>query len=67
MTIFYTGRGDKGKSEMGVRKIAKDDPVFEALGSLDELNSWLGFCKAGFRNEKGCQTPFFLPRQLFYQ
>lgn len=45
MTIFYTGRGDKGKSAMGARKIAKDDPLFEALGALDELNSWLGFCQ----------------------
>src|SRR3989344_9379922 len=45
MTIYYTGRGDSGKSEMGAKKIAKDDPVFEALGSLDELNSWLGLCK----------------------
>lgn len=45
MTIFYTGKGDKGKSAMGARKIAKDDPLFEALGALDELNSWLGFCQ----------------------
>ncbi len=45
MTIYYTGRGDKGKSEMGAKKIAKDDPIFEALGSLDELNSWLGLCQ----------------------
>ena len=46
MTIYYTGRGDKGKSEMGAKKIAKDDPLFEALGSLDELNSWIGYCRA---------------------
>ena len=49
MTVFYTGRGDKGKSEMGARKIAKDDPVFEALGSLDELNSWLGYCHSSLK------------------
>ncbi|MEK7616333.1 MAG: ATP:cob(I)alamin adenosyltransferase [Patescibacteria group bacterium] len=45
MTIYFTGKGDKGKSAMGARKIAKDDPLFEALGALDELNSWLGFCQ----------------------
>lgn len=45
MTIFYTGKGDKGKSKMGARKIAKDDPLFEALGALDELNSWIGYCR----------------------
>lgn len=44
MTIYYTGRGDKGKSAMGARKISKAAPLFEALGALDELNSWLGFC-----------------------
>ena len=44
MTIYYTGRGDNGKSQMGARKIAKDAPLMEALGALDELNSWLGFC-----------------------
>lgn len=45
MTIFFTGRGDKGKSVMGTKKIAKGDPVFELLGTLDELNSWLGYCQ----------------------
>lgn len=46
MTIFYTGKGDTGKSVMGTRKISKADPLFEALGALDELNSWLGFCNS---------------------
>ena len=45
MTIYFTGRGDKGKSDMGAKKIEKDDPLFEALGSLDELNSWIGYCR----------------------
>ena len=49
MTIYYTGRGDKGKSEMGAKKIAKDAPVMEVLGALDELNSWLGFCVVGLK------------------
>lgn len=30
---------------MGSKKISKDDPVFEALGGLDELNSWLAVCR----------------------
>jgi len=34
---------------MGVRKIAKDDPLFDALGALDELNSWLGVCRASVK------------------
>ncbi len=46
MTIFYTGKGDQGTSKMGKKKIAKSDPLFEALGSLDELNSWLGYVRS---------------------
>ena len=44
MTRFYTRRGDSGKSVLGSKKLSKDDPVFAALGGLDELNSWLGVC-----------------------
>ncbi len=58
MTIYYTGRGDKGKSEMGAKKIPKDDPVFEALGSLDELSSWLGLC--GYHKIKAIQEDLFI-------
>jgi len=43
-TKFYTGKGDKGKSEIGKKKISKDDVLFDVLGSIDELNSWIGFC-----------------------
>lgn len=32
---------------MGDKKLSKDDPVFEVLGGLDELNSWLAVCRAG--------------------
>lgn len=52
MTIYYTGRGDKGKSEMGARKISKSDPLFDALGALDELNSWIGLCRSELRKDK---------------
>ncbi len=45
---FYTGRGDDGRSCLfgsGVR-VPKQDPIFELLGTLDELNAWLGLCRA---------------------
>lgn len=45
MTKFYTGRGDGGMSSVGAGKIPKNDKIFELLGGLDELNSWLGFCQ----------------------
>lgn len=58
MTIYYTGRGDRGKSAIGAKKIAKDDPLFEALGALDELNSWLGFCQ--YKRLKAIQEDLFI-------
>ena len=48
--MLYTKKGDKGTTKLfdcpqGVR-ISKSAFVFEALGTLDELNSSLGFIKA---------------------
>ena len=45
--MLYTGRGDKGTtSHLGsATRVPKNDPVIEALGSLDELNALIGICK----------------------
>ena len=45
-TKFFTCLGDKGRSRIGKKNLLKSDLVFELLGDLDELNSWLGFCRA---------------------
>ncbi len=58
MTIYYTGRGDKGQSAMGPKKISKADPRFEVLGSLDELSSWLGVC--GYKPLRFIQEDLFI-------
>lgn len=47
--MLYTKKGDQGTTKIfntpsGVR-ISKSDPIFEALGSVDELNSFLGLVK----------------------
>jgi cob(I)alamin adenosyltransferase len=47
--MLYTGKGDKGTTKLfntpsGVR-VSKTDAVFEALGTVDELNSFLGLVK----------------------
>ncbi len=47
--MLYTGKGDNGTTKLfntpsGVR-ISKSSLVFEALGTIDELNSFLGIVK----------------------
>ena len=43
---LYTKTGDGGRaSTMNRRNIPKDSPVFELLGTLDELGSALGAAK----------------------
>jgi cob(I)alamin adenosyltransferase len=51
-TLFYTKKGDDGKSFIDKKKISKDDLFFEFLGTLDELNSFLGIIRALFSEEK---------------
>lgn len=46
--MFYTGKGDDGTTQLfgDKKKYSKSNVVFEALGALDELNSYLGMCRA---------------------
>lgn len=45
MMILYTGKGDKGKSLVGKKRISKDNKILDLLGDLDELNSLIGVVK----------------------
>lgn len=45
-TKFFTGKGDKGESDLGGgKKVSKSSCDAELLGFLDELNSWMGVCR----------------------
>lgn len=46
--MYYTGKGDKGKTILFdvTKKISKKDLRIDILGTFDELNSYLGLCKA---------------------
>ena len=46
--MLYTKKGDDGKTSIyGCdQKISKSSAITEALGSLDETNSYLGICKS---------------------
>lgn len=43
LTKIYTRKGDNGFTTFGNERISKDDLIIEALGTLDELNSTIGF------------------------
>ncbi len=52
---FFTGKGDVGTTKLfdtpgGVR-VAKSSPVFECLGQLDELNTFVGWTRAACLEE----------------
>ena len=46
---LYTGKGDKGTTKLfdsgKGERVSKTSDIFEALGTLDELNTVLGWCK----------------------
>ena len=54
---WYTGKGDKGDSKWfdGKDRTLKDDPRFEALGTLDELCSTLGKVRALMNASSGAK------------
>ncbi|QQG46011.1 MAG: cob(I)yrinic acid a,c-diamide adenosyltransferase [Candidatus Niyogibacteria bacterium] len=45
--VFFTGKGDDGKTgRFGCdQRISKSSAIAEALGCVDEINSFLGVCK----------------------
>ena len=41
---IYTKTGDKGMTKLvGGAQVAKDSDRVESYGTIDELNSWIGF------------------------
>ncbi len=45
--MLYTGKGDKGKTKIFAcdQRLSKSSAIAEALGTLDEINSYLGIVK----------------------
>jgi len=47
---IYTKKGDRGETGLiGGKRLFKNSPIIHALGSIDEVNSWLGVV-GGFKN-----------------
>lgn len=64
MALFYTGRGDKGRSLVGKKKYPKDSPIMQALGDLDEVNSLLGLVRS--RAKKDLKEKLFLVQENLF-
>ena len=60
--MLYTGRGDDGTTKtFGCdQRISKSSAIAEALGALDEVNSFLGVCKV-----KSEETGYSINSQQF--
>jgi len=43
LTKIYTRKGDQGYTTLGDNRLSKDDFLVEAIGTIDELNSVIGF------------------------
>ncbi len=63
--MLYTRTGDDGTSRLfaNKKKLPKDNLIFEALGSIDELNSWLGVCRS---QAGGVKTKINIANNLLY-
>lgn len=50
---IYTKTGDKGKTSLiGGAKVSKNDIRIETYGTVDELNSWIGFINDSLNDEE---------------
>ena len=64
---IYTGKGDDGLTFCMLlgRRIPKDHPLIEFLGSLDEANSILGVVRSYLEDEEDIKIIIYLQRLLF--
>ncbi len=62
-----TKTGDKGESGLanGMR-LPKDSLIFEVLGTLDELNSWIGLCVCSMKDVAGKKFLLSVQDTLFH-
>src|SRR3954471_17536500 len=53
LTRIYTRGGDKGETSLGDgSRVSKLDPLVQAFGAVDELNSLLGWARAVAPDER---------------
>ena len=63
---MYTRRGDRGDTSLyGPERVRKDDPIVEAYGTIDELNSVIGAIISGSDDRALASTLKKVQRMLF--
>lgn len=63
---MYTKKGDTGKTFLfGGKRVFKDNPRVEAYGTVDELNSWIGFSQSICKDNEIKSTLKEIQRMLF--
>ncbi|MFA5022704.1 MAG: cob(I)yrinic acid a,c-diamide adenosyltransferase [Candidatus Paceibacterota bacterium] len=62
--MLYTGKGDKGQTKLYHcdQRLSKSSQIAEALGTLDEINSLLGWCKTKAERGEALSLPKASPR-----
>jgi len=67
MAKFYTQTGDDGfTGRLGKGRLAKNDPLIEAIGTVDESTAALGFARAHLKNPDSIETILQVQRDLYH-
>ena len=65
-SLLYTKSGDKGKTSLvGGTRVKKTDIRLEAYGTIDELNSFIGWLNCDVKDEETNRFLSFLQHKLF--
>jgi cob(I)alamin adenosyltransferase len=63
---IYTRTGDSGQTSLfGGERVSKADPRVDAFGDVDELNAWLGLCRAASLDRDLDELVTHIQRDLF--
>ncbi|MBI4015402.1 MAG: cob(I)yrinic acid a,c-diamide adenosyltransferase [Candidatus Aenigmarchaeota archaeon] len=62
---LYTGTGDKGDTSVFGCRIKKTEPLIGAIGTVDELNSYIGVCRENCKDNEVDSILKEVQRKLF--